>query len=583
MAVNVFEAPFYLTESQARWVEETWKSMTLEEKVGQLFCPALSSMNDSDMDELAEAHVGGVMIRPLPVSGLQDQLRALQSRFRVPLMVSGNLENGGSGVVAEGTLYNMPMGCTASGDPDAGYKLGKICAAEAMAVGVNWGFAPIVDIDMNYRNPITNIRAFSSSPDQVLHMARGYLKAAGEEGLLPTIKHFPGDGTDERDQHLLVSVNQLSAPDWYATYGHIYQTLISEGAACVMVGHIAQPAVARDLDPSLSEEEAYMPASQSRTLLTTLLREKLGFQGLIVTDSTLMVGFMQKLPRKQGLCAAIQAGADVILFNRNLAEDLRYVTEGLNESRISPERFRDAVIRVLATKAMMGLPEKQHAGELIPLRSAGEVVGQPLFRHWAAECADRAPALEKDRAILPFTPEKYPRIYLNVIETQINDDSPFAQDMKSRLESRGFRVTLRKRAMNLNIQDMMNGVMNEDAMRVMAEISASTETFTSQYDATLILLNIPTQSNMTTVRVNWSVFAGLGNDIPWYSGEMPILAVSFANPYHLLDIPMAKVYINAWTDSVETREAVLDKLMGKSEFLGHSPVDAFCGHGDARV
>ena len=118
---------------------------------------------------------------------------------------------------------------------------------------------------------------------------------------------------------------------------------------------------------------------------------------------------------------------------------------------------------------------------------------------------------------------------------------------------------------------------------MMAEISATTESFVSKYDLAMIVLDMPTESNATVVRVKWSVYAGLGNDIPWYSGEMPLVVVSFANPYHLLDIPMADVYVNAYTDNEDTRTAVLDKLMGRSAFTGVSPVDAFCGHEDCKV
>ncbi len=114
------------------------------------------------------------------------------------MLISANLENGGCGAINEGTNFAMPMGATATGDMVNGYRLGKISCQEAASVGVNWGFAPIVDIDNNYRNPITNIRAFSSDKDQVLTMARGYIRGAEEAGVAATIKHFPGDGCDER-------------------------------------------------------------------------------------------------------------------------------------------------------------------------------------------------------------------------------------------------------------------------------------------------------------------------------------------------------------------------------------------------
>ena len=583
MAVDLRAKPFYLSEEQIRWVEDTYTGMTLDERVGQLFCGSIDNFSDETIRRMVGLGMGGLMIRPFPMDGLQDGIRRLQNASKIPVLVAGNLEYGGSGVLNEGTTYNMPMGCTATGDMVSGYRLGKISAAEAVSVGVNWGFAPIVDLDLNYRNPITNIRAFSSKKEDVLEMARGYIRAANEENLIPTLKHFPGDGTDERDQHLLVSVNQLNYEDWMNSYGWIYRNLIEDGVPTVMIGHIAQPAAARALCPEVSDFEAFLPASQSKVLLTGLLREKLGFNGLIVTDSTLMVGYMQKLPRKKGLCQSIEAGCDMILFNRNCEEDIMYLKTGYQEGLISEDRFHDAVTRVLALKASRDFPTKHQNDTLVSHIDPSKVVGQELFREWTEECADKAPTLVKDKDILPLSPKKTPRIYLNVIQSEVNDDSPLAQDIKARLEQEGFQVELRKREMKINIEALLSGKMDEATMRVMEEIQATTESFTSRFDMAMLFVDIPTQSNATVVRVEWSVLAGLGNDIPWYSGEMPVVVVSLANPYHLLDIPMADVYVNAYTDNMETRKAVIDKLMGRSAFKGISPVDPFCGHEDTKL
>lgn len=583
MAVDLKGKPFYLNEEQIQWVMETYEEMSFDEKIGQLFCGSISQFDTASIERVTNLHFGSLMIRPFPVQGLQENIRCLQEMSKYPMLISGNLEDGGTGVVNEGTLFNQPMGCTATGRMENGYRLGKIAAAEAASIGVNWGYAPIVDIDRNYRNPITNTRAFSGKKEEVLEMARGYLRAAKEEAIAPTIKHFPGDGTDERDQHLLVSVNTLDEKEWMESYGWIYQNLIEDGALTVMAGHIAQPAVARALEPNISDREAFMPASQSKTLLTGLLREKLGFNGLVVTDSTLMVGYMQKLPRKEGLCASIEAGADMILFNRNMEEDVEYMKQGCREGKVSEERFHDAVIRVLALKASLNLHHKKKEGTIVPQEDPMNVLRKPLFREWTRQCADEAPTLVKDKGILPLSPEKTKRIYLNVIENEVNDQSPFAQDMVKRLEAEGFTVELRKRELKINMEEMIQGIMTPDAIRVMGEIMATTESFTSQYDLAMIVLNMPTESNATTVRVKWNVFAGLGNDIPWYAGEMPLVVVSFANPYHLLDIPMADVYVNAYTHNEETKEAVFHKLMGRSDFKGISPVDPFCGHEDCRI
>lgn len=585
MSVDLTVPPFCLDEEQQKWVTDTLASMTLEEKVGQLFCPAMSSFSKKTISHMTDdLHIGSVMIRPFPVKGLQEKIRSLQDASKLPMLISANLENGGCGAINEGTNFAMPMGATATGDMVNGYRLGKISCQEAASVGVNWGFAPIVDIDNNYRNPITNIRAFSSDKDQVLTMARGYIKGAEESGVAATIKHFPGDGCDERDQHLLVSVNDRSAEEWMDSYGMIYQNLIHEGARSVMIGHIAQPAMARAINPDISKEEAFLPASQSETLLTGLLREKLGFNGLVVTDSTLMVGYMQCMPRRVAIPESIRCGCDMILFNRSIDEDVEYMKQGIADGRLSMERVDEAVTRVLATKAALNLHKKKQDGSIVPSVDPMSIIGRQETKDWTRECADKAITLVKDnRHLLPLSPGKTKRIYLNVIENYVSNKSPFAANIKERLEKEGFTVTLRKRKMDLNMDLLNKGIPTPTLLKVMKEIQANTRDFVSQYDMCMIVLNMETVSNATVVRVNWKVMFGLGNDIPWYAGEMPLVVISTANPYHLLDIPMAHTYINAYTGTQVVLDALFDKLMGRSAFKGVSPVDPFCGHEDTTL
>ncbi len=368
------------------------------------------------------------------------------------------------------------------------------------------------------------------------------------------------------------------------SYGMIYQNLIHEGARSVMIGHIAQPAMARAINPDISKEEAFLPASQSETLLTGLLREKLGFNGLVVTDSTLMVGYMQCMPRRAAIPESIRCGCDMILFNRSIDEDVEYMKQGIADGRLSMERVDEAVTRVLATKAALNLHKKKQDGSIVPSVDPMSIIGSQETKDWTRECADKAITLVKDnRHLLPLSPGKTKRIYLNVIENYVSNKSPFAANIKERLEKEGFAVTLRKRKMDLNMDLLNKGIPTPTLLKVMKEIQANTQDFVSQYDMCMIVLNMETVSNATVVRVNWKVMFGLGNDIPWYAGEMPLVVISTANPYHLLDIPMAHTYINAYTGTQVVLDALFDKLMGRSAFKGVSPVDPFCGHEDTTL
>lgn len=573
--IDLKASPFFLNTEQVQWVEENLITMTEDEKIGQILCPSLATFNEQLVGYYTNVlKIGSVMIRPFEKEGLEENISRMQSMSKIPMLVAANLENGGCGAIREGTLFANPMGCAATGNIENGYRLGKISCAEASSVGVNWAFAPIVDIDQNYHNPITNVRTFGSDPESVVNFARQYMKAAKEENVATTIKHFPGDGVDERDQHLLTSVNSLSYAQWLHSFGMVYQNLISDGTKAVMAGHISAPMVAAHFTDD--EEEVMRPASQSKTLLTKLLRQELGFNGLIVTDSTLMVGYMQQMPRRKAIPYSIACGADVILFNRSVEEDICYLKDGLRNGILSRQRLDEAVTRVLAMKASLGLSEKNTAVE-----SKTMDIGK--IKAWTKQCSDEAVTLVKNRKrLLPLSPKNFKRIYLNVIENVADNRSAFAGDVKRRLEKEGFKVTLRKRKYPFDPAALTLEKITPAVNKALEEAMCNTEQFTSKYDMAMIVLNMQTASNATVVRVNWNVLFGMGNDLPWYAGEMPLVAVSVCNPYHLLDIPMADVYVNAYTSNEETLDAIFDKLMGRSEFKGRSPVDPFCGKMDTQ-
>ena len=571
--------PFNLDDRQQDIVKEILAGMTVEEKIGQLFCPCLSAFDENAINYyVKDLKVGALMIRPFAREGLCENIAKVQNMGKIPLLMAANLENGGCGAVAEGTMFANPMGCAATGDEENGYRLGKVSCAEAAEVGINWGFAPVVDIDKNYHNPIANIRTFGDDAHTVLSFAREYIRAAKEEGVMPTIKHFPGDGMDERDQHLLVSVNDCSFDAWMESYGMVYAQLIEEGVPAIMAGHIAAPYVAREVRPQISDREALFPASQSEALLNGILRKKLGFNGLIVTDSTLMVGYMQNMPRKLAIPRSIACGADMILFNRSLEEDIGYIHSGLEAGILSEARLDEAVLRILGTKMSCGLFDKKHPA------AKTSSLSPEITKTWVRNVADRAVTLVKDdRDLLPISPEKTKRIFLNVIENKEDNRSPFAREIKKRLQREGFEVTLYRRKYSFDAASLTLEKITPTVKKRLDEILCNTEQFVGKYDLALIVLNLKTASNATVVRINWSVLFGMGNDLPWYSGEMPLVAVSFCNPYHLLDIPMAHAYINAYSDNEATLDAAFDKLMGRSAFYGKSPVDPFCGKLDTRL
>ena len=340
--INLTKKPFFLAQEDIEWVENTKNSMTVEEKIGQLFVPIGYSGDSDYLDNvMLSHHIGGIMYRCGESKEMQQTHRYLQEHSRIPLLIGANLEDGGCGIATDGTQYGKQMQVAATADTKDAYRLGKVSCSEGAAVGCNWAFAPVVDIDRNWRNPITNVRTYGDDPDRVLECGLNYMKAAKEENVLVAIKHFPGDGCDEVDQHILTSVNSLSCEEWDATYGKIYGGLIEAGAQTVMGGHIAQPAYQKLYNPDFPDK--LVPATLSPELLKGLLRKKLGFNGLIVTDSTCMVGFSCAMKREKAVPYAIEAGCDMFLFNKDLDEDYNYMLEGYKQGILSEQRLDEAI------------------------------------------------------------------------------------------------------------------------------------------------------------------------------------------------------------------------------------------------
>lgn len=571
--------PFYLTDSQIAWVKNTLATMTLEEKAGQVFCP----MGFTD-DPAALAHmirdigVGAMMYRMGPAGYIQNTHRIIQSMAKIPLLLAANTEAGGKGIAMEGTSFGCPMAVAATGDPENGYRMGYVSCAEGAALGLNWSFAPIVDIDLDFHNPITNTRTFGSDAQQVIDFASRYMDGADENNVAVAIKHFPGDGVDERDQHILTSINSLSCDAWMESYGNIYRALIDKGAKTVMVGHIAQPAWVRTLKPDASRKEQLLPASLSKPLMTDLLRGKLGFNGLISTDATPMVGFTSAMPRKEAIPAVIAAGADMILFNKSLDEDYRFLLEGIRSGKVTEQRLDEAVTRILATKASLRLSEKQVEGKLIPAADALDVVGCRKHRAWAREVADQAITLVRDtQSLLPISPKRFRRVYLNVIQKSVDPGDETVRHWKALFEREGFEVTVRDRRTTIVPTDFMDPALPAEKAMLLHEMYRSVEEMKQSYDLYVYICNMQNASNNTTLRLNWNVAFGLGDDAPWLTSEIPVLMISTAYPYHLFDAPMIETYINAYSGEPDFCEAVMEKLMGRSEFAGISPCDPLCG------
>ena len=587
--VNLRVKPYNLDDEGVKWVEETIKSMTLEEKIGQLFINMGASRDEEYLKSILDNyHIGGVRYNPGTAEEVYDQNKILQENSKIPLLIAANTEMGGNGACTDGTYIGNEVKIAATNDKKYAYEMGRVSGVEAAAIGCNWSFAPIVDINRNWRNPIISIRTWSADVEQTLELSLEYMRGIQESGIAPAAKHFPGDGIDERDQHLSFAPNSLSVEEWDATFGRVYSGLFEAGLPSIMAGHIALPEYVRHFNPNATTQELYMPATLSKYILTDLLRGKMGFNGLVVTDASHMVAMTSAMKRSEMLPTAIAAGSDLFLFFNDPDEDFNWMMEGYKKGIITEERLEEALTRILGTKAALGLHKKAKT-EILPAKEeAMAKIGLEENKEIAKEVADKGITLVKNtQELLPISPDKQKRVLLveakgteggfgKFLELMGGAKKKPIDTLKDLLEAEGFQVEIWESPM-----DKVMKLPKEEMAKAMANVYAAKRPIADLTDNYDLIINIANVNPNTDQRVQWPASKGTP-DIPFYVNEVPTIFVSVKCPFHLADVPQVKTYINTYDDSDITLEALVQKLVGKSEFKGVSPVDAFCGFGDTR-
>lgn len=585
--VNLREKPYYLDDEAIKWVEDTIAGMTKEEKIGQLFVNMGSERSEEYLKGVLENYkIGAVRYNPGTAKEVHEQNRILQENSKIPLLIAANTEAGGNGACTDGTEIGQEVKIGATNDPKYAYEMGRVSGIEAAALGCNWSFAPITDINRNWRNPIISSRTFGDDPERVLEMSKAYMKGFMESNMVCAMKHFPGDGIDERDQHLSNSVNTYSTEEWDETFGKVYSGMIEAGVHTVMAGHIMLPAYQKYFHPTL-EDKDLLPATLSKELINDLLKGKLGFNGMVVTDASHMVGMTSVMKRSKILPTAIAAGCDMFLFFNDPEEDFKYMMDGYEQGIITEERLEDALRRILGIKAYLGLHKKKKT-EIVPPKEGLSVIGSEEFKEIAKEVSDKAITLVKNvgKSPLPLSTKEHKRILLVPQETP----NPFAfmmggkskkkpvEYLKELLEKEGFEVTIYE-----SMMDKILKAPEEEAGKMMLNMYAGKAPISSITDNYDLIIQLAEVTNMfgVTQRINWKMSKGTP-DIPWYVHELPTIFISIASPFHLADVPQIKTYINCYDKNEHTLDALVEKLMGRSEFMGIDPVDSFCGMLDTR-
>lgn len=589
--VDMKAKPFNLTDEDCKWVEDTIADMSLDEKIGQLFFNMGSSREEDYLKmTVNDYHIGGIRYNPGKAEEIHEQNRILQENSKVPLIIACNTENGGDGACTDGTMIGSQTKIAATGNAKYAYELGRMANKEAAAIGCNLSFAPVSDILYNWENPVIGLRTYGNDPERVAAMTKAYLDGAHENpGFCCAAKHFPGDGLDFRDQHVANSVNTMSCEEWDKTFGMVYQNLIDNGLEAIMAGHIMQPAYARHFNPDITDEEM-MPATLSPELIQGLLREKLKFNGMVLTDASHMVGLTCRMKRSDVLPAAIAAGVDMFLFFNEMEEDFASMKQGYLDGRISEERLDDALHRILALKAHMGL-HKKAKNEIVPPReSLQKVIGCKEHTEMQKEITDKAITLVKykDKDVLPLTPQRYKRIMIVHVKglsapglgALFAGKSSPAETLRDKLKEKGFDAFIYESPLDQMLKEAQEGKKPDLNMYFAGKTPI--KEFRENQDLIITLVDIA-GGFQPVARPAFGMTKG-GGEIPWYVFELPVVVIGTGHPFVLADIPQARTYINTYDGKDGTLDALVEKLMaGEGAFTGKDPVDSYCGIFDTRI
>lgn len=397
------------------WVDSTLTSMSVEEKVGQLFVVELLAIYAHEqspeyryaVEMVRRYHVGGFLLAAGTVSDIALTSNALQRVSRVPLLINADLEAGlnvahpwrwnrgwterlPAYVSGGGTAFPWQMALGATGKPEYAYEFAQITAREARAVGIHWTNSPVADVSNNPANPIVSARSYGENPRFVAEMVEAYVRGAQSERVLATLKHFPGHGDTDQDSHAGLPVLPFDERRLDSVEFVPFRAGIAAGVKCVMTAHLALPRI----------DSTGRPASLSKKIITGILREKLAFKGIIVTDAMRMQGITDHYGSGEAAVLAVEAGVDVILIPYDIGEAHGAILRAVQSGRISRKRLDESVRRILEAKAWVGLHQKRG----VDLEAIPRVVASPEHIRAAAKISDASVAMLRNSGVIPVKP-----------------------------------------------------------------------------------------------------------------------------------------------------------------------------------
>ncbi len=545
--------------SVTNWADSVLAALTLEEKIGQLIMPrGYSHYFSSESEQYRElehfvrdVQVGGIVLFQGDVYEQAVLLNKLQAVSKLPLLIAADYERGVAMRTRRGTYFPDAMAVGATRSAKHAYDVGRAIAEEARAIGVHQNYAPVADVNNNPENPVINTRAFSDDAALVSEMGMAITRGMQENGLIATAKHFPGHGDTEIDSHISLPVLPFSRHRLDSLELSPFKELVEAGVKSVMVGHLAVPSV----------DETGYPATLSRSITTSILRDGLGFNGLIVTDAMEMMGVAKGFSNAEATVKAFLAGADLLLLPEHEAGAVNALIAAVRRGEIPMERVDRSVRRVLEAKQWLGL----HQNRFVDIHAIGETVANRKHLQLARAVArDAITVVRNDGGILPLKPGAGAKVLALALHDRNESWSEVhrsANPWPVEFAGEYFYRQLRERIPTFQTARLTPASGSADVDAALKQLDGA--------DVVIVPLfvKVRTHSGRIGIPQNLQAVAEKLNAL-----KKPVVVIAFGNPYNVASFPNAQGLICAYTDAEPLVEAAVQAMFGEIPWRGKLPI-----------
>ncbi len=540
---------FPLTSEQITMIEAKIKNMSLADKCAQLVFPYADSFDSTTTSEqtkkmiyaVKKLHVGGFVFFAGSAKNQIKIINYLQNHSTEPLLMSADYEHGPGMRLKEIPAFPNSMALGAADDPALTFLSARATAKLGKLTGVFQNLAPLVDVNENPDNPIINVRAFSEDPYKVSVHAAAYIRGLNSFKMISTVKHFPGHGSTDLDSHNEMPTVNNTKFDFEKNDLIPFREAIEAGVKSIMVGHLQAPAYEPNKD---------LPASLSKNVITGLLRQKLGFEGLIVTDAMNMGAIINKYSPDEAAVLAIEAGNDAILYPQDDSAAVKGIYNAVLEGRLTEKRIDESLRRIFEAKVWSGLYENAKGN----FNKLEKELATKKYDRIAREIAERSVTLVKDtKNLIPVNPDK-------IYSAAVIALTDYTQ--KNELKN------------NLTFDDLIVQKLNYTKEFKLYEHSKEkdfSKALSFARKAKIIFipiyLNVKSYKDTIDLTADYKKFVGQILKL-----RKPVIIISFGNPYVLKDFPKATTYLCTYSSSNASQYAAYDAIFGHIKIEGKLPV-----------